>query len=181
MATSNLTSQVLFSLYVLFAVQELGVNAAEVGIIYGVGVAGGIIGAALAPRIAARFGVGRTIVAGALLGSFEVWPVALASSDLAVPLLVCSGLVGHFGWTIYAVNETSLRQAITPSNLLGRVNATTMFLADGAVPLGALAGGILGEVLGLRHALILSAIGSSLSFLWVLGSAVRKVENIPAQ
>ena len=100
-------------------------------------------------------------------------PVAFATPDLAIPLLLTSGLVGQFGWTVYSINETSLQQAITPPSLLGRVNATTMFIGDGAVPLGALAGGILGEVLGLRQAITIAAFGSMLSFLWVLFSPAQ--------
>ena len=177
--TSNLTSQVLFALYILFGVRELGLNASELGLIYGIGASGALIGALSAPWIATRFGVGHAIVGGAVLGSLEVLPVAFATPPLAMLLLLTSGFVGHFGWTVYSINETSLRQAITPANLQGRMNATMLFVGNGMTPIGALAGGVLGEWLGLREAITVAAFGSLLSFLWVLFSPVRNRKRIP--
>lgn len=178
-ATSNFASNVLFVLYILFGVRELGLNAAELGLIYGIGASGALVGALIAPSAAARFGVGRTIVGGAVLGSLEVLPIAFATPHLAVLLLLTSGFVGHFGWTVYSINETSLRQVITPMNLQGRMNATMLFIGDGMLPVGALVGGVLGEMLGLREAIMFAAFGSLLSFLWVLFSPVRNTERIP--
>ena len=178
-ATSNFFSQVLFALYIVFGVRELGLNAAELGLIYGIGALGALVGALIAPRVAVRFGVGRTIVGAAILGSLEVLPVAFATPRLAMLLLLTSGFAGHFGWTIYSINETSLRQAITRMNLQGRMNATMLFVAEGLLPIGALVGGMLGEVFGLRQAIMFAAFGSLLSFLWVLFSPVRSMAHIP--
>jgi hypothetical protein len=63
--------------------------------------------------------------------------------------------------------------------LQGRMNATLSFLVSGMLPLGALAGGALGEVLGLRATITLAAVGSLLSVLWVLFSPVRGLARIP--
>ena len=177
--TSNFTSQVLFSLYILFGVRELGLNAAELGLIYGIGASGALVGALIGPWATARFGLGRTLVGGAVLGSLEVLPVAFATPDLAMLLLLLSGFVGHFGWTVYSINETSLRQAVIPMDFQGRMNATMLFIGDGMLPVGALVGGVLGEVFGLREAITAAAFGSLLSFLWVLFSPARSMERIP--
>ena len=62
--------------------------------------------------------------------------------------------------------------------LQGRVNATFGFLVSGMLPLGALSGGALGEILGLRNTIILAAVGSLFAFLWVLFSPVHNVTRI---
>ena len=57
----------------------------------------------------------------------EVLPAILAAPGLAVPLLLLSSLLGNFGWSLYNVSKSSLRQAITPLALQGRMNATLLF------------------------------------------------------
>jgi hypothetical protein len=63
-------------------------------------------------------------------------------------------LVFDFGATLYGINYLSLRQAITPDALLGRMTATMRFLGVAAAPLGSLAGGALATVAGLRATLL---------------------------
>ncbi|MCX5971048.1 MAG: MFS transporter [Coprothermobacterota bacterium] len=179
LATSNFFSNAFFALYILFGVRELGLDAAELGLIYGLGASGALVGAMLAPRAAARLGVGRTLIIGAFLGSLEVLPVVFATPHIAIYLLLLSSLLGNFGWVLYNVNAISLRQAVTPIALQGRVNATFSFLVSGMLPLGALTGGVLGEVLGLRNTIILAAVGSLFATLWVLLSPARKMTEIP--
>ncbi len=64
--------------------------------------------------------------------------------------------------------------------LQGRMNATFYFLVAGMLPLGALAGGALGQALGMRTAIILAAASSLLSVLWVVFSPVRHLTRIPS-
>jgi hypothetical protein len=80
---------------------------------------------------------------------------------------------------IYYVNGISLRQAITPDRLQGRVNATMRFLAGGATLIGALIGGALGGVIGVPLTLVVACGGMLLSFLWLLLSPVREVQAVP--
>lgn len=179
LATSNLTSSAFFALYILFGTRELGLNAAALGLVYGIGASGALVGAVLAPWAATRLGIGRSVLVGAFLGSLEVLPVVFATPHLAVPLLVLSSLLGNFGWVLYNIHETSVRQAVTPMALQGRMNATFRFLVSGMLPLGALAGGALGEGLGLRETITLAAVGSLLSCLWVVCSPVRALAQLP--
>jgi MFS-type transporter involved in bile tolerance (Atg22 family) len=179
LATSNITSNAFFALYILFGTRELGLNAAQLGLVYGIGASGALLGAVLAPRVAERLGIGRAVILGAILGSLEVLPVVFATPRLAVALLLLSSLLGNFGWVLYNVNATSLRQAVTPIPMQGRMNATLNFMIAGMLPLGALLGGALGQVLGLRPTITLAAIGSLLSALWVIFSPVRGLMRIP--
>ncbi len=179
LATSNFTSNIFFALYILFGVRELGMNAAQLGLVYGLGASGALFGAVLAPWIGARLGTGRTLILGALIGSLEVMPVIFATPSTAEALLFLSSWLGNFGWVLYNVFAVSMRQAIVPITLQGRVNATFSFLVAGMLPLGAIAGGWLGTSLGLRNAITIAAIGSCLSFLWVVLSPARRMVKLP--
>jgi MFS family permease len=173
MATSNLMSSMFFALYVLFGTRVLGLDAAQLGLVYGLGASGAMLGALLGPWAVARLGIGRAMVTGAFLGSLEIVPVIFATPESAVALLLLSSLAGNFGWTLYNINEASLRQVVTPSAFRGRMNATFTFIGSGMLPLGGLLGGILGQALGPRETIILAACGSVGAFVWVLLSPVR--------
>jgi len=94
--------------------------------------------------------------------------------------LAAGGVLAGPGHSVYNINQVSLRQAITPLYLQGRVNGTMRFLVWGTMPLGGLVGGVLGEMLGLRFALTVLAALEVLPFLWVALSPVRELRAIPA-
>jgi MFS family permease len=79
----------------------------------------------------------------------------------------------------YNITQVSLRQAITPHRLLGRMNASMRFLVWGTMPIGSLLGGLLGEVIGLRMTLLVAALGGFLAVLPVLFSPVRHLKTQP--
>lgn len=177
--TSNFFSSALFTLYILFVTRELGLGPAQIGLIFSLGNVSGLLGALAAGRLGARLGVGPVIVGSALLGGVGFVPVPLATPQIAFPLLVLSGLLFSFAVPVYNISQVSLRQAITPLRLQGRMNATMRFLVWGTMPPGGLAGGALGEALGLRPAIAIAAAGGALAFLWVLFSPVRGLRAIP--
>jgi len=82
---------------------------------------------------------------------------------------------------IYNVNQVSYRQAITPLDMQGRMNATMRFMVWGTMPAGSIVGGILGTFLPLRTTILIGAIVASASFLWVLLSPVRSLRTIPSR
>jgi hypothetical protein len=79
------------------------------------------------------------------------------------------------------VINASLRQAVTPEHLRGRMNASARTFVFEAMPLGALAGGLFGHVLGLHGALWLGAVGYTASLLPILLSPLRSLRSLPAQ
>jgi len=76
--------------------------------------------------------------------------------------------------TAYSVNTVSLRQAITPDHLRGRVNASRRFVMWGTMPIGSVLGGGLAEVIGMHTTLTLAALGMLLGSLWVVFSPVAR-------
>ncbi|HET6143636.1 MAG TPA: hypothetical protein VFE02_09010 [Candidatus Acidoferrales bacterium] len=139
----------------------------------------GVLGVLCAGRIGARMGVGPAITLSALLSGFAAIPIALATPRSAFPLLVFAGLMNSFLRPVYNINQVSLRQAMTPHRLQGRMNATMRFLIMGAAPLGALMGGALGDALGLRRAVAITVAGTILPFVWVYFSPVRGLRTMP--
>ena len=105
--------------------------------------------------------------------------MALANHDSALILLATGVLIGEFGACIYDIAQISLRQAVTPTALLGRMNATVRFLNWGPIPLGAFLGGVLGETIGLRPTLWVAAAGSLLPAVPLLLSQIRGLQRLP--
>lgn len=176
--TSNFFSSALFALYILFATRELKLGPAQIGLIFSIGGVAGLIGSLTAGWVANRLGVGRTIVGASLMTGLAVVPVA-AASEGTLWLLILSAMLGYFANPIYNINQVSLRQAITPHRLQGRMNATMRFLVWGTMPLGGILGGVLGTSFGLRAAIAVAAGGGLLAFLWVALSPVRTLRAIP--
>jgi len=177
--SSNLFSQMAFSVVLIFAVRELHMSAGLIGLVFAIGNVRFLLGAFVANRIAKRLGIGPTIVGSAMLFGLAWIPIPLATRATAVPLLILALTIGGFGGVIYNINQVSLRQAITPERMQGRMNATMRFMVWGTIPIGAFTGGVLGNTIGLRPTLWVGAIGSLFSFLPPLLSAVRGLERIP--
>ena len=200
-ATSNFFSSAIAPVATLYLVDPelaasnlgLGLDSLVFGLIFAVGSVGGLIGALLAGRLAARFGVGYAIIGSMLISGIGLFSFYLATPALAIPLLVVGGtaltlsvlvlMVGQFATflsaVVYNINQVSLRQAIVPLRLQGRMNATMRFLVWGTLPFGALVGGILGVIIGIRPTILIMAVGGSLAFLWVLLSPVRSLKEVP--
>ena len=90
-----------------------------------------------------------------------------------VPLLIAAQFLATFAGPITAIYQISLRQAIAPDRLLGRVNATMRVIALAAAPADALLAGLLRATLGLRPTLALAAVGLQLGFVILLLSPLR--------
>jgi MFS family permease len=178
---SNLFGAVTGAVFLLYVTDSLGVEPALLGLVFGVGSVGALLGALLPARAARRFGIGPSIVGASVLLGLGGLLVPLASGPLpvAVGLLVAAQLIMGLANTVYNVNQISLRQAITPDRLLGRMNASMRFLVWGTIPVGSLLGGALGEAIGLRATLFVGAFGELLATCWVLFSPVRTLRDQP--
>jgi hypothetical protein len=80
---------------------------------------------------------------------------------------------------LYNIAQLSYRQAICPPGLLGRLNAAIRWIVWGTLPLGAVIGGTLGSVLGVRPTLWIGMAGSWAAGLWVLFSPLRGMRDVP--
>jgi MFS family permease len=181
-ASNNLAWQIVEVVLLIYATQVLRLDPLAIGALFSVGAIGAVFGAVAAGRLGRRLGVGRTIVgamvlcgAGTLLVPLAAPPSALGWATLAVALFI-----GGFGNTISVVHVITVRQTITPDELLGRMNASYRTLTYGAIPVGALIGGVLGETIGLQATMAVGAVGVFLAPLWVLVSPVPGIRDAAA-
>ncbi len=177
--TAQLFGNVLKAVMILYVIRELDAEPWLLGLIFASANAGSLLGAILAGRIAKQYGLGATLIGASILAAAGTLfiPMARGPIILAVPLLMIAQFLVRLGATIYSITQLSLRQAITPNHLLGRMNATMRFFALGTIPIGALLGGLLGEVLGLWPTLVVGAIGGLLPTLWIWFSPIRTSSN----
>lgn len=180
-ATIILFGRMFNAVYVLYMTRHLGLSAVGVGLVFGTGGVGSLLGSIVAAPIARRYGTGRTMIGAQLAFGLTglMVPLAVFVPEIALPMIVASEFAQWMALLIYYVNGISLRQAITPDRLQGRVNATVRFLAGGATLIGALIGGALGGVIGVPLTLVVACGGMLLSFLWLLLSPVREVQAVP--
>jgi predicted MFS family arabinose efflux permease len=180
-ATSNLFVAAFSALYVLFVVRELHLRPAQLGLVFAADGPGAIAAVFLAARLARWIGLGRAILAGALGFSTAnlLVPWLPAGWVLTLPILCLAQALGPGSGVLYNINQVSLRQAITPDRLQGRMGATMRVMVWGVIPIGALAGGLLGQAAGLRTALWVCALGSPLAVLPLLLSPIPALKSAP--
>jgi MFS family permease len=172
-ATFNLASSCIFAVLVVFATRDVGVHPAAFGLIFGLGNVGFVVGALLVGRLSRRLGVGRTLIIGSWLGAMATILLPFAVGPMAILALFAGRFVGAAGASIFNVNAYSVRQERVPDEILGRVNATFRLLDWGTLPIGALLGGTIGTLLGLRYALVFAAVLGACSLLFLARSPVR--------
>jgi MFS family permease len=178
--SSNFFGMVVYSVFLVYAVRELGLTPGVIGIVLAVGNVGWLAAALTANRIARRIGVGTTIVASAaLFGPAQLLVPLAPDGNAAAPVLVAAFALTLFGAVVYNITQVSLRQAIAPERIQGRMNAVMRFLVWGTIPLGSFAGGALASWIGLRPTLWVGAIAGAFTFLPVLFSPVRSVARMP--
>ncbi|HEY8745385.1 MAG TPA: MFS transporter [Chloroflexota bacterium] len=166
---------------VLYLVRDLGLAPTLLGLVFAAGGVASVLGALLAGPVRDRIGPGPAIVGGTLLWCAGNALLPLARGPLAVvmALAIAAQVMSGIGTPVYSINQITVRQAIVPSRLLGRVNASRRFLVFGVIPLGALLGGAQGQALGLRSVLVVGVAWQALSVLWLLLSPVRTLRQTP--
>lgn len=179
-ATTILFGRMFMAVYVLYMTRDLRLSAMGIGLVFATGGVGSFAGSVVAERLARRFGPGPTMigaqVAFGLTGMMV--PVAVLVPSWALAMIVASEFAQWMAILIYWVVAISVRQAIVPDRVLGRVNATMRFLAGGANPIGAVIGGALGGWIGVPLTLVVASFGMLLGFLWLL-SPVRGLAAMP--
>ncbi|MGI9253531.1 MAG: MFS transporter [Thermomicrobiales bacterium] len=179
----NLFENARNAMLVLYLSRTLGASPAMIGLTYSAGAAGWLAGSLFSGPAARRFGLDRAIVIGALLVLPADVIVAVAGGTPAVAAFTVGVgffLSGLFG-PVYDVNQFSLRQAMTPLRLQGRVGGVLRVIIRGTHPIGALLGGLLAGVIGLRGVAWLAVLGPIFAALLVWFSPVRGMREMPAR
>lgn len=180
--TWNLFNSIMLAVLVMYMVRDLGLTPGVMGVVLGAAEIGSLAGAVLAGPAARRFGLGRVLLLSTVVGALGAWliPLARGAGIAAICLLLAGSAVKLLGSLVYSINQVSLRQAITPDPLQGRVSATVRLVTWCTIPVGSILGGVLGEMIGLRIALAAGAGGLTLASLWLLFSPVPSLRERPA-
>jgi MFS family permease len=180
--SSNFATNIIFSIYIFYAYRRLGLTPALVGVIGMIGATGWLAGSASASKLREKLGVnGATILGASLTGPACLLVPFAPAGHLAIPFLAASGVIMGFGAVVYNIQQVSLRQAITPERLQGRMNASMRFLVWGTIPLGSLVGGALASAFSVRTALFVGACLGFTSILPILFSPLRTLRDFPEQ
>jgi predicted MFS family arabinose efflux permease len=138
-----------------------------------------VLGAVLAPRVSRRLPFGAVVTVGPMAG------LAAAAAMVATiwapwpPLAGFSFFLIGAGPILWVISTTTLRQAVTPADLLGRVSAVIATATYGARPIGAAIGASIGSALGADPALLVAAIGFVVQLLVILASPVPRLSRQP--
>ena len=147
LALINGATAAVVAVLVLYVLDVLRLPAAAFGWMDTVAALGGLLGAVLAPRVAAAWGTPRAIVGAALLFGLAITGIGAWASAAFVVVCLFSLGVAAASWNIIAV---SAWQRVTPTNLLGRVGSVYRFCGFIAMPAGAAAGGLIAHAWNLR-------------------------------
>ncbi len=153
----NLAGAAIFAVFVLYAVAPgpMGLSEPEFGLLTITFAAGSVIGSFAAARMQARFGRIPLLFACVVVSAASLAvPAFTANVYLIAPAWIVSGLFV----VVWNVITVSLRQRIIPDHLLGRVNSAYRLFAWGSQPIGALLGGLIGELFGLPAVFLLAGI-----------------------
>jgi MFS family permease len=178
-ALGYLFSTIAESILILFLVTERQFSPALIGLAFTLGSIGVVSGALVASRLTKAAGVGPVIVLSAVGEGLSWLPVAIAPDSLLfVGLTTTIVALSFFGMT-WNVNAMSLRQAITPAGMRGRMNATMRFVSWGTIPVGYAIGGFLGGVIGLHSTIWVGALGAIVTFVPVALSPIWRIRRMP--
>lgn len=175
----NISWFILLAVYVPYAINKLAMSAGEVGITMGTLGAGMVIGALAASKIADKISFGRQIVTGPLCGLLGA---AMIFITLLLPLKIFAYLsmflfgMGPILWTITTM---TLRQAVTPQAMIGKVSALIMTVSFGSRPIGAAIGAAIAAQSGINTCLLVVLVGFFIQFVIIMGSAVPKLVVLP--
>ena len=168
----------LQAVYVPYAVHRLGLSAFGVGATlatYGVGM---VAGALLAPPIIRALPFGVVVALGPVAGLAAAVVLVLT---IWVPAGVLAGvsffLIG-VGPIVWVISTATLRQTVTPRDLLGRASAINI-TAYGARPIGAALGALVGALYGAETCLVVAAVGFLVQAVLILASPVRRLARQP--
>ncbi|RUL78902.1 MFS transporter [Dyella choica] len=170
---------VIQAIYVAYAVRNLGMSPADVGITLGIYGGGMLIGALIAPVLARRVSLGVMIVLGPISGFSAAVLMLLTLWWPSFWLVALSFFLFGAGPILWVISTMMVRQTVTPNALLGRVSAFIVTATFGARPLGAAIGATVATQFGAGSCLMVATGGFLIQLLVITASHVPKLRELP--
>jgi MFS family permease len=182
-ATLNFFNYAFWALFLLYAINDLGIKAGTLGLVLGAGACGGLLGAVVAGRLGRRIGLGPAFIVGMVLFPLPLLlvPAAEGTRPLVLTMLFVAEFLSGLGVMILDINASAFMTALTPDRLRSRTTGAFNFVNWGIRPLGSLLGGALGSAMGLRPALWLSSVAALAGVLWLLPSPIPGLRDLPEE
>lgn len=180
---NNAGNNVVFAVYVLYFVTQVGITPAQLGLVFAVAGTTALLGAWIARPLVARGWLGPLMAVGAglvVVGQSGTLVGAYAPHRAVLPILLAFSALLGCALMVYNVNQQSIRQAVTPDLLLARVQSGVFVLVSIAAVLGSLLGGAIGQSFGLRAAITVGVAIELVSALPSIFSPLRKLREVPA-
>jgi MFS family permease len=180
--TLNFFNYMFSTLVILYVTTSLGVSPGLIGLILGAASVGALLGSIVTGRLTRAVGVGPAYVIGLLAfpAPLILVPLAGGPRPVVLALLFLAEFGSGLGVMILDISAGSLMAAIIPNRLRARVAGVTRTINYGIRPLGALAGGALGTVIGVRPTLWVATVGALAGVAWMIGSPVVRMRELPA-
>ena len=176
---SNLFGSASSVLLIVLLARTLGLPPGLIGLTTSASAVGGLLGAAVAARVARKIGQGPAICWSAAVAVQAGLAAPFVHRDWSFVLLLVSLFVFGAAGVIYNITQVSFRQRLCPPALIGRMNATIRFIVFGAMPLGGLLGGALGSGIGVRPALLVTAFAELLALVPAFASPLPRMRELP--
>lgn len=180
-ATFNFVHTFVYTVFLVYAVNELELGAGLIGVILSVGSVGAVLGTALARQLTHRFHFGRvhTAAIAVSLGAYVFVPAASGPRYVLIGILMAGLFISYAGSGVASVIAISLRQAVTPHHVMARMTAAVRMLLYGAAAFGAPVGGFLAGWLGLRASLWVAGLFAMVVVLPVFVSRLPRMKALP--
>ena len=181
-ATVNFFNFMFWALVILYITVDLGISAGLLGVVIGAGAVGALIGSVVTGRLTRAIGLGPSYVVGLLAFPAPLLLVPLAGGPrpAVLALLFLAEFFSGLGVMVLDISAGTIQAGLIPHQLRARVSGASRTLNYGVRPLGALAGGALGSLIGVRQTLWVATAGALLGVAWLVGSPILKLRTLPA-
>ena len=179
-ATANFSNGMLAAVEMIFVVRVVGLSPGVIGLLFMAPALGALVSVTIVGPVSRRVGTARIIWLSVLVSAPFMLLIPLTGPGWGISFFAIGAFMQGIGVVLYNVNQVSFRQSVTPEHMLGRMNATMRFVVWGTLPLGGLAGGILGEFFGARTTLWVSAVLALLAVVPLLLSPLRTMRDLPS-
>jgi MFS family permease len=180
-ATLNLFNFMFAALFTLYATRTLGLAPGTLGLVLGIGAVGTLLGSVVTSRCTRWIGVGPTLMLGMVLfpAPLLLVPAAGGPGPAAAGLVLAAEFGSGLGVMMLDIAAGATTAAVVPARMRSRVSGAFEAINYGVRPVGALAGGGLASLIGLRPTLWVAAAGALAGVLWLLPSPVRRMRTLP--
>ena len=177
---NNFFQNAIMAILVLYATRGLGIRPGVFGLTVSIGGLGAVMGAVGAERLGRWFGPGRFVILATIIVALAAlcFPLVYTGNIFGVIGLAAAYFVLSAGGSAITVFAWTIRQTLTPTAMLGRMNGAFRFMVTGIMPFGAFFGGWLGDRVGIRVTLIISAIGLILISVTSCFTPLRRLRSL---